>query len=59
MLEFKTKIVDKKNNEPVTWKMTVNNGYDKWYLILGRSEVFDLFEASRKMFNEYNRGVGY
>ena len=58
---FETKVIEQdKDEKPTKWVLIIEQGEnDSIQIELDRNQVFDLYEASRKAFNEYNRGVGY
>ncbi len=61
-MKFETRIMEKgkglTEGKPEKWLLIIENGEnDSIQLELDRHEVFDLFEASRKAFNEYNESI--
>ena len=54
MLKFESKVLEKAGEKPIKWELKVDNGYDKWTMELDYCEMFDLFDITRKMFNDHN-----
>ncbi len=62
MKRFETRIIEeeqeKLTGKPVKWLLIIEQGdNDSIQIEMGRREVFDLYEASRKAFNEYNEST--
>ena len=59
MKNFKTEIIEEdEKGKPVTWLLIIEQGENESIQIeLDRHEVFDLYEASRKAFNEQNASI--
>jgi len=63
-MKFETKILEKEgtlnNMKPIKWSMVIQDECGSNCLVqleLNRRDVFELYEASRKAFNEYNETI--